>query len=68
MYNETPMRQGKRFPHYGMTMERAREYAGTFLDRSIYVGAFVGDVMIGFIKLTTDESRSHKPVLSISYR
>ena len=32
IYNETPIRQGKRFPHYGMTLERMREYAGTFLD------------------------------------
>ena len=31
IYNETPIRQGKRFPHYGMTLERMREYAGTFL-------------------------------------
>lgn len=65
VYNETPVRQGKRFPHYGMTMERAREYAGTFLDRSIYVGAFVGDVMIGFIKLTTDESRTQACLVHI---
>lgn len=57
IYNETPVRQGKRFPHYGMTLERARQYAGTFLDRSIFVGAFLDNVMIGFIKLTMDESR-----------
>jgi hypothetical protein len=58
IYNETPMRQGKKFPHYGMTSEQARHYAGTFLDRSIYIGAFVGEEMIGFIKLTMDESRT----------
>lgn len=57
VYNETPVRQGKRFPHYGMTPESARRYAGTFLDRSIYVGAFMGDSMIGFVKLSMDESR-----------
>ena len=56
IYNETPVRQGKKFPHYGMTATRARQYAGTFLDRSIYIGAFLGDEMIGFIKLTMDES------------
>lgn len=65
IYNETPVRQGKRFPHYGMTLERAREYAGTFLDRSIYVGAFVGDDMIGFIKLTMDESRTQACLVHI---
>lgn len=65
IYNETPMRQGKPFPHYGMTIERAREYAGTFLDRSIYIGAFVGDVMIGFIKLVMDESRNQACLVHI---
>jgi hypothetical protein len=65
IYNETPVRQGKRFPHYGMTLERAREYAGTFLDRSVYVGAFVGQEMIGFIKLTMDESRTQACLVHI---
>ncbi len=65
IYNETPIRQGKRFPHYGMTYERAREYAGTFLDRSIYVGAFLGETMIGFIKLTMDQSRTQACLVHI---
>ena len=65
IYNECPVRQGKRFAHYGMTPERAREYAGTFLDRTIYVGAFVGDTMIGFIKLVTDESRNQACLVHI---
>jgi hypothetical protein len=65
IYNESPVRQGKRFPHYRMTVERAREYAGTFPERSIYVGAFVGDTMIGFIKLVTDETRTHACLVHI---
>jgi hypothetical protein len=65
IYNETPVRQGKKFPYYGMTLERAREYAGTFLDRSVYVGAFVGDTMIGFIKLSMDESRTQACLVHI---
>src|SRR2546429_144778 len=43
IYNECPIRQGKRFPHYGMSLESARTYASTFLDRSTYIGAFLGD-------------------------
>jgi len=58
IYNECPIRQGKRFPHYGMDLERAREYAGTFPDRSIFIAAFLGESMIGFIKLVTDEART----------
>ena len=65
VYNETPVRQGKRFPHYGMTLERARKYAGTFLDRSIYIGAFLGDSMIGFLKLVMNESRTQACLVHI---
>ncbi len=65
IYNETPVRQGKRFPLFGMTFERAREYAGTFLDRSVYLGAFIGEEMIGFIKLTMDESRTQADLVHI---
>lgn len=65
IYNETPVRQGKAFPHYGMTPEQARAYAGTFLDQSVYIGAFVGDTMIGFIKLTTDEGRTQACMVHI---
>jgi hypothetical protein len=65
IYNETPVRQGKRFPHYGMTIAKARDYAGTFLDRSIYIGAFLGDTMIGFIKLTMDDTKTHACLIHI---
>jgi hypothetical protein len=65
IYNETPVRQGKRFPHYGMTLDRARKYAGTFLDRSVYIGAFVGQEMIGFVKLTMDDSRTQADLVHI---
>ena len=65
IYNETPIRQGKRFPHYGMNVEQAREYAATFPDHSIWIGAFMGNQMIGFVKLVTDESRSQACMVHI---
>jgi len=65
IYNECPVRQGKPFPHYGMNLERARMYAGTFLDRSIFIGAFLGDQMIGFGKLVTDEIRTQACLIHI---
>lgn len=65
IYNETPFRQGKRFPHYGMSPEQARAYAGTFLERSSYIGAFFERKMIGFIKLTTDESNTQSCLVHI---
>ena len=65
IYNECPIRQGKRFPYYGMSLESARKYASTFLDRSIYIGAFLEDSMIGFIKLVTDETRTQACLVHI---
>ncbi|MGA9789121.1 MAG: hypothetical protein WBQ43_00410 [Terriglobales bacterium] len=65
IYNECPIRQGKRFPHYGMRLERVRPYAGTFLDSSIFIGAFFEDVLIGFAKLTVDETRTQAGLMHI---
>jgi hypothetical protein len=65
IYNESPIRQGKRFPHYGMNLEQARKYAGTFPDQSIWIGAFLGDQMIGFVKLVTDDQRTQACMVHI---
>ena len=65
IYNETPVRQGKRFPHYGMSLEQVYLYASTFLDDSIFIGAFVQDKIIGFVKLTMDETRTQAGLMHI---
>ena len=65
IYNESPVRQGKPFPHYGMTIDKVRNYASTFPDRSIYIGAFIGETMIGFSKLVMDESRTQACLVHI---
>lgn len=65
IYNETPFRQGKRFPHYGMTVDQVRRYAGTFLDQSVFIGAFFENQLIGFIKLTMDETRTQAGLMHI---
>lgn len=65
IYNECPIRQGRRFPHYGMTLEQARDYTGTFSDRSIWIGAFLGEQLIGFAKLVTDENRNQACMVHI---
>ena len=51
IYNETPMRQGRRFRHFGKDRATLRAEHATFLDRSEFVGAFLKDELIGFIKL-----------------
>jgi hypothetical protein len=65
IYNESPIRQGRRFPHYGMTVERARSYAGTYPDRSVYIGALFENRLIGFVKLTWDDTRTNACLVHI---
>jgi hypothetical protein len=65
LYNETPIRQGRRFVHYGIDLESLRRMKATFLDRSIFIGAFFEDKLIGFVKLVTDEDRSQAGTMHI---
>ncbi len=65
VYNECPVRQGVPFQHYGMSIEAVRMYAGTFLDSSIFIGAFLDDKMVGFVKLTLDETRTQAGLMHI---
>jgi len=51
IYNETPIRQGRRFWHYGKDLEAVRRVSATFLDRSVFIGAFFQEKLIGFAKL-----------------
>jgi hypothetical protein len=51
IYNETPVRQGKPFWHFGKSLEETKEVNSTFLDRADFIGAYLGDELIGFIKL-----------------
>ena len=51
IYDESPVRQGKRFKHYGLDLEALHAAHASYLDRSEFVGAFLDDRLIGFIKL-----------------
>lgn len=50
IYNEAPIRQGRRFWHYGKDLETVRRENGTYLDRSTFLVAQLGDEVIGFMK------------------
>jgi len=65
IYNESPIRQGKRFPHYGVSRGSVREHASTFLDCSIFLGAFFEGVLIGFAKLTVNETGTQAGLMHI---
>jgi hypothetical protein len=49
--NESPVRQGKPFWHYGKDFATVKREHGTFLERSEFVGAYFQDELIGFIKM-----------------
>jgi hypothetical protein len=49
--NESPVRQGKPFWHYGKDFETVKHEHGTFLERSEFVGAYFENELIGFIKM-----------------
>lgn len=55
IYNETPIRQGKRFWHYGKSEEMIKKENATYLDRSCFLGAYYNSELIGFIKLVFDK-------------
>jgi len=65
IYNESPVRQGRRFPHYGKTFDQVRGMSSTFLDTSVFIGAYFDEKLIGFIKLTTDDSRAQAGMMHI---
>jgi len=49
--NETPVRQGRPFWHYGKSFEVVRDEYASFLDRCQFIAAYHEDALVGFIKL-----------------
>jgi hypothetical protein len=52
IYNEIPVRQGKTFWHYGKDFQTIKHSLATYLERSIFIGAYYQDELIGFMKIT----------------
>lgn len=65
IYNESPIRQGRKFFNYGKSLDTVRREASTFLDSSVFIGAFYEDRLIGFAKLTADESGKQAGLMHI---
>jgi hypothetical protein len=65
IYNETPIRQGRKFPHFGKNLETVYEEEATYLERSIFLGAFLDDKLVGFIKMLWDTDGSQAGLLNI---
>lgn len=65
IYNESPVRQGRRFPHYGKDLKTVHEEAATFPESSFFIGAFLEEKLIGFAKLTTNETGTQANLMNI---
>jgi hypothetical protein len=65
IYNESPLRQGRRFPHYGKDFKAVYAESATFLNSSFFLGAFLGDRLIGFMKITIDETKTRANLMNI---
>src|SRR5690606_37779487 len=51
IYNESPVRQGRPFWHYGKSFATVKAEASHALDRSYFLGAYWQNELIGFAKL-----------------
>lgn len=49
--NETPLRQGRKYIHYGKSLDEVKRDHGAFLDRCDFICAYFEDEFIGFLKL-----------------
>ena len=51
IFNETPIRQGRNFLHYGKDFETVKRQFSRFLFREELFGAYLGEELVGFIML-----------------
>lgn len=51
IFNQSPVRRGKRFWHYGKDFETVKREMSLDLNESIFITAYYGKELIGFIKL-----------------
>lgn len=49
--NDSPVRQGIRFVHYGKTFDQVKKDQSSFIDRSDFICAYLGSELIGFMKI-----------------
>lgn len=65
VYNECPVRQGRRFSHYGKDLETVHREEATYLSNSIFIGAFLEEKLIGFVKLVVDATNTQAGCMNI---
>jgi hypothetical protein len=50
IYNETPIRQGRAFPHYGESLESVADNMAR-AKKTTFIGAYLDDELVGFIQI-----------------
>jgi hypothetical protein len=51
IYSESPVRQGRKFFHYGKTEAAVMEELSSFLDRTYFIASYDAGELVGFMKL-----------------
>lgn len=54
IYNELPVRQGRKFWHYGKSFDEVKVDNSTYLDRSVFIGSYFENELVGFLKFVID--------------
>lgn len=68
IYNETPIRQGRPFKHYGKTLSEVKEKFAEWLnsETNTYLGAYLNAELVGFVHLIhTDKYTLMSQILSL---
>lgn len=70
IYNETPIRQGRPFRHYGKPFDVVKKANATHLERSVFIGAYLGPELVGFLKLVYGDrtGRAEQIISKIAHR
>lgn len=67
IYDETPVRQGRKFWHYGKPVDAVYRENASYLDRAEFLGAYLGAELIGFIKYVfVDDSARIMQILCLN--
>ena len=59
IFNETPIRQGRHYLHYGKDFETIKREFSRFLFREEIFGAYLGEELVGFIMLAYAENYAY---------
>ena len=70
IFNETPIRQGKQFWHYGKKFDQIKREISTYANESIFLGAYFKNELIGFAKLINcgDFGRANQILSMMAHR